>query len=133
MAVKVVATLGREKYYTEVVAGENKIITDEPKRFGGQEKGFNPYEILASSLASCTAATLRMYIDKKGWDVDTIRVDVQFENVPQLERSEFKREICFPDANLDAEALEKLFDIAEACPVHKLLTNKIEINTEIVK
>ena len=133
MGVKVVATIGREKYYTEVVAGSHKIFTDEPKRFGGEEKGFNPYEILASSLASCTAATLRMYVDKKGWDVETIRVDVQFENFPMQERSEFTRAICFPDANLDAEALDKLFDIAEACPVHKLLTNKIDINTEIVK
>ena len=88
------------------------------------------------------AIDIRFWVDRKfapqakgilrSFD-DTIRVDVQFENFPQQERSEFKREICFPDANLDAEALEKLFDIAEACPVHKLLTNKIEINTEIVK
>jgi putative redox protein len=73
MAVTVKASLGKEKYY-EVFAGENALITDEPVDKGGQNKGFNPFEILATSLASCTAATLRMYIERKEWDVEKINV-----------------------------------------------------------
>ena len=132
MAVKVRATIGKEKYYTEVVAGENTIITDEPKNLGGQNKGFNPYEILATSLASCTAATLRMYIDKKGWDIGNIDVSVTLERYPKTGNTIFSRELAFECVSLDAEARVKLFEIAEKCPVHHLLTENIEINTKIL-
>ena len=133
MPVKVKASIGTVKYYTEVVAGENTLITDEPKNFGGKNKGFNPYEILATSIASCTAATLRMYIDKKGWDIPKVEVSVTLDNFPITKNAIFTREINFECLSLDAEARDKLFEIAEACPVHKLLTNNIEINTKILE
>lgn len=106
MAVTVKASLGKTKYYTEVTAGENQIITDEPIDKGGQNKGFNPMEILATSLASCTAATLRMYIERKEWDVENISVEVELENFPLTKRAVFKREISF-EGILDEETAEK--------------------------
>lgn len=129
MGVTVKASLGKEKYYTEVIAGENQLITDEPIDKGGQNKGFNPFEILATSLASCTAATLRMYIERKEWDIEKINVEVELENFPLTKRAIFKRDISF-EGNLDDEQLKKLHTIADACPVHKLLTNDIEILTK---
>ncbi|PIF44513.1 putative redox protein [Chryseobacterium sp. 52] len=129
MAVTVKASLGKTKYYTEVTAGENQIITDEPIDKGGQNKGFNPMEILATSLASCTAATLRMYIERKEWDVENISVEVELENFPLTKRAVFKREISF-EGILDEEQLKRLHTIADACPVHKILTNDIEILTK---
>ena len=131
MAVKVKATLGTEKYYTEVIAGENKLITDEPLAQGGGNKGFNPYEILATSLASCTAATLRMYIDRKGWDIPTINVEVDLENFPQTRTAQFCRIIDFGTTEVSEDMKDKLFKIADACPIHKILTNNIEILTKI--
>ncbi|WEK69648.1 MAG: OsmC family protein [Candidatus Chryseobacterium colombiense] len=130
MAVTVKASLGKEKYYTEVVAGENTLITDEPVDKGGQNKGFNPFEILATSLASCTAATLRMYIERKEWDVEKINVEVELENFPLTKRAVFKRAITFEGTDLDEEQLKRLHTIADACPVHKILTNEIEILTK---
>lgn len=130
MGVTVKASLGKTKYYTEVVAGENQLITDEPVDKGGQNKGFNPFEILATSLASCTAATLRMYIDRKEWDVEKINVEVDLENFPITKLAIFKRNISFEGTNLDAEQLKRLHTIADACPVHKILTNEIEILTK---
>jgi len=130
MAVTVKASLGKEKYYTEVVAGENILITDEPVDKGGQNKGFNPFEILATSLASCTAATLRMYIDRKEWDVEKINVEVELENFPLTKRAIFKRNITFEGTNLDDEQMRRLHTIADACPIHKILTNDIEILTK---
>ncbi|MCS3529870.1 OsmC family protein [Chryseobacterium sp. JUb7] len=130
MAVTVKASLGREKYYTEVIAGENKLITDEPIDKGGQNKGFNPFEILATSLASCTAATLRMYIDRKEWNVEKIDVEVELENFPLTKLAVFKRNISFEGTNLDEEQMKRLHTIADACPVHKMLTNEIEIQTK---
>lgn len=129
MAVTVKASLGKTKYYTEVTAGENQIITDEPIDKGGQNKGFNPMEILATSLASCTAATLRMYIERKEWDVENINVEVELENFPLTKRAIFKRDISF-EGVLDDEQLKRLHTIADACPVHKILTNDIEILTK---
>ncbi|MDR6920973.1 MULTISPECIES: OsmC family protein [Chryseobacterium] len=129
MAVTVKAILGKTKYYTEVTAGENQIITDEPIDKGGQNKGFNPFEILATSLASCTAATLRMYIDRKEWDIENINVEVELENFPLTKRAVFKRDISF-EGNLDDEQMKRLHTIADACPVHKILTNDIEILTK---
>ncbi|MCA6068554.1 OsmC family protein [Chryseobacterium sp. RG1] len=130
MAVTVKASLGKEKYYTEVVAGENTLITDEPVDKGGQNKGFNPFEILATSLASCTAATLRMYIERKEWNVEKINVEVELENFPLTKRAVFKRDITFEGTDLDEEQLKRLHTIADACPVHKILTNDIEILTK---
>ncbi|WP_121490054.1 OsmC family protein [Chryseobacterium sp. 7] len=129
MAVTVKANLGKTKYYTEVTAGENTIITDEPIDKGGQNKGLNPMEILATSLASCTAATLRMYIERKEWDVENINVEVELENFPLTKRAVFKRDISF-DGILDDEQCKRLHTIADACPVHKILTNDIEILTK---
>lgn len=130
MAITVKASLGTEKYYTEVIAGENTLITDEPVDKGGANKGFNPFEILATSLASCTAATLRMYIDRKEWNVEKINVEVELENFPLTKRAIFKRDISFEGTNLDDEQLKRLHAIADACPIHKILTNDIEILTK---
>ncbi|MCZ2085263.1 MAG: OsmC family protein [Flavobacteriales bacterium] len=129
MSVKVLARIGTEKYYTEVTAGKNKIITDEPLDKGGQDKGFNPFELLAASLATCTAATLRMYIDRKGWSVPEIDVEVEMENYPQTKNTIFTRKISYGLALLEAEQLARLHHIADACPVHKMLQGNIEINT----
>jgi putative redox protein len=130
MAVTVKASLGKTKYYTEVIAGENRLITDEPIDKGGQNKGFNPFEILATSLASCTAATLRMYIDRKEWNVENIDVEVELENFPLTKLAIFKRNINFDGSELSEEQLKRLHAIADACPVHKILLNEIEIQTK---
>lgn len=130
MAVTVKASLGKTKYYTQVVAGENQLITDEPIDKGGQNKGFNPFEILATSLASCTAATLRMYIDRKEWDVEKIDVEVELENFPLTKLAVFRRNIRFEGSNINADQLKRLHTIADACPIHKILTNEIEIQTK---
>ena len=131
MGVKVKASLGTEKYYTEVIAGENTLITDEPVDKGGGNKGFNPFEILATSLASCTAATLRMYIDRKGWEIPMINVEVDLENYPQTKTAQFCRIIDFGETELSEDIKDKLFKIADACPIHKILTNDIEILTKL--
>ncbi|WP_262148887.1 OsmC family protein [Chryseobacterium foetidum] len=130
MSVTVKASLGKTKYYTQVIAGENTLITDEPIDKGGQNKGFNPFEILATSLASCTAATLRMYIDRKEWDIENIDVEVELENFPLTKLAVFKRNISFEGSNVNEDQLKRLHAIADACPVHKILLNEIEIQTK---
>jgi putative redox protein len=125
-SVRVEAKIGQEKYYTEVKAGNNLFITDEHL-----DKGFNPFEILATSLASCTAATLKMYIDHKGWAIKEIKVEVILvSNLPQSSAI-FTRNIAFHDMDISEDQKTRLLKIAESCPVHKVLQNPITINTSI--
>ncbi|MBU8882925.1 OsmC family protein [Kaistella sp. DKR-2] len=129
MGVSVKAVLGTTKYYTEVTAGENKLITDEPFEKGGENRGFNPFEILATSLASCTAATLRSYIDRKQWEVEKINIEVNLEKNPETKTTVFTRTVSYGNANLDADQLQTLRKVADTCPVHKILNGNIEVNT----
>lgn len=129
MSVTVKAVIGTKKYCTQITAGNNSIITDEPIEIGGGNKGFNPYELLAASLASCTASTLRMYIDRKQWQIEQIFVTVSLGNNIQLPQATFTRNISFGNSIITTEQKEKLMKIATSCPVHKLLHNPIEIIT----
>lgn len=129
--VRVKAKIGSEKYLIDLVAGKNSLIADEPEHLGGQNKGFNPYELLASALASCTAATLRMYTDKKEWNVGEIHVDVKLSNNTIDKQATFVKSIEFENKDLDEKTLARLKTIAESCPVNRLLQNNIEVISEL--
>ncbi|WP_413513002.1 OsmC family protein [Myroides odoratus] len=131
MEVKVTATLGTTLYQTEIQAGKNRISSDEPIDMGGGDTGLNPFELLASALASCTAATLRMYINRKNWEVDEISVVVEMIEDKLNKQTHFKREIHFKGGILDEDQQKRLLVIAEKCPVHKVLTGNVTIETAI--
>jgi putative redox protein len=127
---KITANIGTELYKTEIESETNLIISDEPKSSGGQDLGFAPNELLASSLAACTAITLRMYANRKGWELTDVKVEVSFE--PDSVQSKFKivRDIQLL-GNLDEHQQARLLIIADKCPIHKILTNPIEITTAL--
>jgi putative redox protein len=125
----VTATIGKDRYRTEITTGGKTVIADEPEELGGTDLGPAPGEFLMIALASCTAITLRMYADRKQWPVDKISVEVNFEKVDN--KTIFSREISLEGA-LDDEQRKRLLQIANACPVHKTLINPIEIQTSLV-
>lgn len=131
MEVKVTATLGNTLYQTEVKAGKNSIISDEPTDLGGGDTGLNPFELLASALATCTAATLRMYLNMKKWEVDEIVVQVEMEDDKPNQVANFKREVQFIGGTLDEAQKKRLLTIAEKCPVHRIITGNVNIETTI--
>ena len=124
----VTAIIGREKYKTELITNGHHLVADEPDEVGGKNLGPGPGEYLMVSLASCTAITLRMYADRKQWPLEKIRVEVFSEKMDKT--TIFIRHIYFAGA-LDEEQRNRLLQIANACPVHKTLTNPIEIKTEL--
>ncbi|MFM9840563.1 MAG: OsmC family protein [Cyclobacteriaceae bacterium] len=124
----VTATIGKDRFRTEITTGGKTVIADEPEELGGTDVGPAPGEFLMVSLASCTAITLRMYADRKQWPVDKISVEVNFEKVDN--KTIFNREISLEGA-LDDEQRKRLLQIANACPVHKTLTSPIEIQTSL--
>lgn len=131
MKATVKATLGKELYYTEVIAGSNVLITDEPEAKGGGNKGFNPFEIMATALASCTAATLKMYLDTKKWEVDKINVEVVAEQDKETNTTTFNRVVTFEGDNLTEENKKRLLIVANKCPMHNVLMGEIIINTDL--
>lgn len=124
----VTAIIGKDHYRTELVASGKTVIADEPEELGGSHAGPSPGEFLLISLASCTAITLRMYIDRKKWEVTRIKIEVASEKVDN--KMLIKREI-YLDGNLNMDQRLRLLQIANACPVHKVLTNPIEVSTSL--
>jgi putative redox protein len=126
----VTAIIGKEHYRTELIASGKTVIADEPEEVGGTNTGPAPGEFLMIALASCTAITLRMYADRKKWAVDKIKVEVGFEKAEF--KTIFTRDI-YLEGNLSSEERQKLLEIAEKCPVHKTLSNPIEIETRLAQ
>jgi putative redox protein len=125
------ATIRRDHYRT-IITNENgiSIISDEPVDLGGKAEGFDPFELLGAALASCTAATLRMYADRKEWDIEEIIIKVDVNRVDDAYKTVINRVIEIPGHN-DPVIFKRLLDIANKCPVHKVLSQTIEIDTTI--
>lgn len=124
------ATTGVEKYKTAIEARTHTYIADEPFDENGQDLGMKPTELLAGALASCTSITLRMYADRKGWDTGEIYVTVNLVRDTAASLSTFKRIVSF-EKELETAQKERLLSIANACPVHKILSGSIQIDTRI--
>ncbi|MEN5086210.1 OsmC family protein [Sphingobacterium sp. PCS056] len=125
------ASIGTDKYKTSVIAGKNSIVVDEPLDKGGLDLGFQPQELLAASLASCTAITLKMYADHKEWTVNSFQVDVMIEQSEDKSTTKFVRKISF-EGKLDEKQHTRIVAIANACPIHKILLSQIAIDTILV-
>ncbi|MFD0975188.1 bifunctional alpha/beta hydrolase/OsmC family protein [Salinimicrobium gaetbulicola] len=139
---QVVANLGEEGYTTQLKSGKHYFIADEPEKFGGNDFGPNPYDFLSAALASCTSMTIQMYVRRKKWPLVNVETHVN-HNKEHLEDCEncdrntskidvFERQIVL-EGNLDEEQQKKVLEIADKCPVHKTLSNKITINTKLSK
>ena len=125
------ACIGRDRYRTILASSSNSILADEPTDKGGEDLGFSPTEILASALGACTCITLRMYADRKNWDLDSIEVSVTFTRDPEKNESDMKREITLIGA-LKEEERQRLLQIANQCPIHKTLSHPIHISTSLL-
>ena len=124
---KVTANNGKENYLIEIQTPTgNKLVADEPIGKGGQDNGFSPKELLASALAACTSATVRMYCNRKGWDLKNIYIEIEL--IEEEGNTVFKRVLKF-EGNISEEQRTRLLAVANACPIHKILTNSISIDT----
>jgi len=126
MAYPATATIEKEQYYTKLQVGNHNLHADEPFSNGGQDLAPGPGEFLRMSLASCTAITLRMYANRKGFDVEKIQVTVSNEEVGN--KNVYHRDIKI-FGTLDETQRKRMLQVANLCPMHKVLTNPIEIET----
>ena len=121
--------MGKELYKIEILSPTgNQVIADEPLEKGGKDLGLSPKELLIAALAACTSATVRMYADRKQWDLQEVNVSVEMERNEEQNKTFISRKVEFI-GDLDTEKRERLLQIANKCPVHKILSNPIEITT----
>jgi putative redox protein len=116
----------------ELTARGHVMRGDEPVDCGGTDTGFSPRELLALSLAACTAITIEMYADRKGWDVGALEVEVDSEHAPERGLTRFDVTLKLPAALTD-EQVERIGVIAGKCPVHRTLTGDVEITDRVVR
>lgn len=103
----------------EITTGHHVLISDEPPALGGRDAGPAPYDLVLAGLGSCTAITLRMYAQKKGWDIGNVTVDLALEKNAAGEARITR--VIRADAALGDEQWAKLLEIAGRTPVTKTL------------
>jgi putative redox protein len=120
------ATARRENgtYRHEIDIRDHHVVSDEPEDNGGDDTGPSPQELLAASLASCTAITMEMYAKRKGWDIGDMVVDVNYEPAQRGSPTKFQMNVRMPK-ELPEEQREKLMQIAAKCPVHRTLEGEV--------
>jgi putative redox protein len=109
---------------------QHEFTVDEPEDKGGHDEGPTPQELLAASLASCTAITLEMYAKAKRWEIGPVEVACEYTPAERGQPTTFKIVLKFPDACTD-EQVEKLEVIAAKCPVHRTLAGEVQFEQEV--
>jgi putative redox protein len=120
----------REKYVHDVDAGAHHLVVDEPPEQGGTDEGPSPQELLAASLASCTAITIEMYAKRKGWDISGLEVDCRYSPADRGCVTKFDVIMRMP-AHLSEEQIERLQVIAAKCPVHRVLEGEVAFEERV--
>lgn len=111
-------------YVTDITIRTHKIVADEPLNLNGNDLGPTPGELLASSLIACTNITLKMYAQRKEWPLEKVETTVDLNE----KEATINRQINL-SGKLSTEQKERLLQIADKCPIHKLLSQGIKIST----
>jgi putative redox protein len=125
----ITAVLDGAPFATRISTRGITAIADEPPEHGGTDQGLRPHELLLGALASCTAITMRMYAERKGWDTGGITVEATLDrtqNGREVE-SRIHLEVGF-GSPLAPEQRERLLQIAGACPVHRTLESPLHLS-----
>jgi len=137
----IVASTDMGPFEQILLDGRHTLRADEPVAVGGGDVGPSPYELLLMALGSCTSMTINMYATRKKWALDQVVVRLRHERAYPDDcvncedpKSKIDRISCSIElvGTLDEAQRARLMEIAKQCPVHRTLTNKIEIRTDLV-
>ena len=114
----------------EIEVGRHQLTADEPVTEGGTDTGPSPQEMLAASLASCSAITMELYAKRKGWDIGDVAVEVDYEPAQRGSPTKFRMAVRLPK-ELPEDQREKLMQIVAKCPVHRTLEGEVMFDERI--
>jgi putative redox protein len=109
---------------------DHQLVSDEPRSAGGDDEGPSPEELLAASLASCTAITMEMYAQRKGWELGPVEVDVQYSPAERGCPTKFELVLHLP-AQLADDQVDQLRVIAAKCPIHRTLDGEVMFSERV--
>jgi putative redox protein len=122
------ARIAAARYRTDIHAGTHALVADEGAALGGMDVGPAPYELLLSALGACTAMTLKMYAERKGWPLASVEVDLAYHKADDAARIDRRLSI---EGQLDEDQRARLADIAERTPVTLTLKGGVTIVTHL--
>jgi putative redox protein len=130
--MQVHARANRDEHFRHTVTMRDHAVTvDEPGEMGGGDSGPSPQELLAASLASCTAITLQMYAERKGWEIGDLEVECTFKGSPERGcPTRFEVVMRVGDQVTD-EQIDRLRVIATKCPVHRMLDGDVMFDERV--
>jgi putative redox protein len=120
---------GAGKYTNDVMTARHRLIADEPESLGSADLGPAPFEYICAGLGACTTITLRMYAGRKDWPVEHLSVDVSYK--VRGDQPVFTRVLSI-EGGLDDEQRARMVEIADKCPVHKMLTKGSLVETTLI-
>jgi putative redox protein len=136
---QVVASLdGADGFTTQMKVGKHFMTADEPEKFGGNDFGPSPYELLTAGLSACTVMTLQMYAKRKGWPLDNVEVHTSYTRNHAVDCEDCEKDSSKIDTfnktlilrgELSEEQRARLLEIADRCPVHKTLLSPTQVIT----
>ena len=118
------------KFEHAVRIREHRLVADEPEDAGGKDLGPSPEELLAAALASCTAITMQMYAERKGWDMTGVEVDCDYQPAERGRPTHFDLVLRLPES-LSDEQVERLKVIAAKCPIHRTLEGEVAFEERV--
>ena len=118
------------KFTHDLKVRKHRMTADEPEDMGGEDMGPSPQELLAASLASCTAITIEMYAKRKGWNLDGLQVDCDYTPAERGAVTRFELVMRMP-AHLSDDQVERLQTIAAKCPVHRTLEGEVAFEERV--
>ncbi|MFK7760129.1 MAG: OsmC family protein [Phycisphaerales bacterium] len=122
-------SIGTEPYRTEVVSGGHTFYLDEPGSLGGADTAPDPYALLLGSLGACKAITLRMYAERKGWDLQSVQLDLEHSRPGGRGEPELIEISLTFTGDLSDEQRTRLKEIANACPVQKTIMGELQVQS----
>ncbi|HKY64611.1 MAG TPA: OsmC family protein [bacterium] len=141
MASEVLVKAGPKGLNQQIEAGGHRLLADEPLEAGGTDTGPNPYDLLLAALGACSSMTVRLYADRKGYNLRGIEIKLHHEKVhikdcqdcesPNSKIDLIQREIKLI-GNLSEEERQRLLEIADRCPVARTLQSEIRIESKLV-
>jgi putative redox protein len=116
------------RFRQDITIGNFHLTADEPLAAGGEGTGPAPFDFILAGLGACKAMTVKMYAERKGWPLTHVSVELIHQTVS--DRHQMLAQLHL-EGDLSAEQRQRLLEIADKCPVHRLLTSDIEIQTSL--